>query len=119
MKSLLENYHAKISKLNVANRCKQCALPYGMFAPNIHPPIVIVNTVADQILVRIFDQRQFTSGEIDFMVKEFGHDKVNIEENFQRMLKLNQDACVIADTNLADLCDSSETLARNYCDQGM
>lgn len=75
--------------------------------------------VADQIIHRIFDQRQFTSGEIDYLVKEFGHDRINLEQNFEQVLKLNQDACVIADTNLEDLCNSSERLASNYCDQGM
>lgn len=63
---------------------------------------------ANQIILRLFDHRQFTGGEINFHVREI--DKLNIDDNFNKSLQINQDACVIHDTSsneLVRLCDTS------------
>lgn len=52
--------------------------------------------VAHRLILRLFNHRQFTSGEIDYLVKELC---IPAEENFARVLTTNQNVCLISDRN--------------------
>lgn len=51
--------------------------------------------VSDQIVSRLFDHRQFTNGQVDYLVK--GLDDTRLEDNLDRLLKINERVCVILD----------------------
>lgn len=73
--------------------------------------------MADQLITRLFDQRQFTTGEIQFLSKEFG-EKCFLEENFDKILNLNKNVCVISDTSNSNLCNISIDIGENISDKG-
>lgn len=73
--------------------------------------------VADQLVARLFDQRQFTGGEINYLMRELG-ERSNLEANFDKILKINENACLINDRNSGDMCQSSEPVAKDVCDKG-
>lgn len=75
------------------------------------------NSVADQIVARLFDQRQFTSGEIYYLAKELGG-KVNFEESLDRVLKLNENVCLISDTSDTNLANTDADLAKDISQKG-
>lgn len=51
--------------------------------------------VSDQIVSRLFDHRQFTTGQIDYLVK--GFDNACLEDNLEKLLKINEKVCVVLD----------------------
>lgn len=54
--------------------------------------------VADRIISRLFDHRQFTAGQIDYFIK--GIDSVSEEGvNLDKILKLNEKVCLVMDIN--------------------
>lgn len=55
-----------------------------------------VTKVAHRLILRLFNHRQFTSGEIDYLVKELCNPA---ETNFARILTTNQNVCLITDRN--------------------
>lgn len=55
-----------------------------------------VTKVADRLITRLFNHRQFTSGEINYLVKEVCNP---VEESLPRILSTNQSICLIADKN--------------------
>lgn len=78
--------------------------------------IIMSNTgaairAANQIILRLFDHRQFTSGEIAFHVR--GIEKLQIDANFNKSLKINQDSCVIHDTSSNELTRLGDTSSVN------
>lgn len=73
--------------------------------------------VADQVLARIFDQRQFTNGEINYMVREFG-DVTDLEGNFDKVLKMNETVCMITDKYNEDMCSSCDHIMTNINAEG-
>ena len=73
--------------------------------------------MADQILSRIFDQRQFTGGEINFLVRELD-EKVDLTENFDKLLKINENVCVISDTSREDMCSAHDATMQKLSNQG-
>jgi len=75
--------------------------------------------VADQLISRVFDQRQFTNGEINYLSREIFEGKTNnLEKSFDKLLKVNESVCLIADTNAPDLCINHEAKAKEISDQG-
>lgn len=73
--------------------------------------------VADQLVARIFDQRQFTCGEINYLMRELG-EKSNLEANFDKLLKINENVCLINDRNSGDMCQSGDPVAKDVSDKG-
>lgn len=73
--------------------------------------------VTDQLIARIFDQRQFTSGEINYLIREISENN-RLEGNLDKILRLNQDVCVISDTYASDLSKIDDSLTKNILDQG-
>lgn len=63
------------------------------------------------------DQRQFTSGEIGYLVRELGENN-KIEDDLNKVLKLNQDVCVISDSYTSDLFKIDDNVTKNTLDQG-
>lgn len=45
--------------------------------------------ISGQIVTRLFDHRQFTTGEINYLVEEYQNNH-KIEENFDKILKVNE-----------------------------
>ena len=57
--------------------------------------------VADRIASRLFDHRQFTAGQIDYFVK--GIESIaSPEGNLNKILKTNENGCVIGDVGIHD-----------------
>lgn len=69
-------------------------------------------------MARIFDQGLFTKGEINYITQSFDNDSTNLEENFDKVLKINETVCLIADTNTPNLCAPHDTKAKDVLDQG-
>lgn len=74
-------------------------------------------SVADQLISKIFGHRQFTSGEINYLVREFG-DKNSLDDNFNRILNLNQSICVLTDISNNDLLKTNDGIAKELSNQG-
>lgn len=72
--------------------------------------------VADELVARLFDHRQFTHGEIDYIVKGF-RDKAGIEENLNKTLRINENTCLINDLTSNGLGLLSDELASKILDQ--
>jgi len=72
--------------------------------------------VADQVISRLFDHRQFTSGEINYLLKEL-KDGINLEENFNRILKISQNTYVVSDLSSTNPPKSAENMAKDICDK--
>lgn len=73
--------------------------------------------MADQLITRLFDQRQFTNGEISYLVKGF-EQEANLEANFDRILKINENVCVTLDKTSSDLLRIDDKPVEDVCDQG-
>lgn len=51
------------------------------------------------------------------MVKELG-ENVDLDGNFDRLLRMNENVCVISDTGREDMCSAHDASQRNINDQG-
>lgn len=67
-------------------------------------------------MARIFDQRQFTSGEINYLSREIG-ERINLEDNFNKILRINQTVCVISDLD-NELSKTDVLVAKSIHDEG-
>ncbi|KAG9509602.1 hypothetical protein GZH46_01874, partial [Fragariocoptes setiger] len=52
--------------------------------------------VADQLIARLFDHRQFTAGEIRYLINEL-EDRCKIGRSLEKALSLNQEAGIVSD----------------------
>lgn len=68
--------------------------------------------VGDRIFSRLFDHRQFSAGQIEFIVKGM-EDATGSSNNLDRLLKTNENVCVISDAFFDDISNLDEQVARN------
>lgn len=69
-----------------------------------------------QILSRLFDHRQFTAGQIEYLVRGLDGDAGNSNlqcANFDKLLKINEKVCLMADSLNSDSFISNENLAKD------
>lgn len=64
-----------------------------------------VTKVANRLISRLFNHRQFTSGEIDYHVNEICHPA---ENSFPRILITNQNICLISDRGTENCLEAAE-----------
>lgn len=62
---------------------------------------------ANQLIISLADHQKFNSGQISYIVRE-QIEKPKLEENFDRLLKMNQDVCVLDDTNSGHMCNQCD-----------
>lgn len=75
--------------------------------------------VAEQITTRLFDHRQFTTGEINYFVNEFEFNH-KLNENFDRTLKVNEDlitSAYLASNDLTKLSSDSTKSIEEHLSQ--
>lgn len=81
-----------------------------------HNNTMAATKVADQLISRLFDHRQFTSGEIRYLIEEF-EEQCALDGTLDRALKQQEDVGIISDlteTNLCKLDDKHATDLNNH-----
>lgn len=87
----------------------------GKIANPEHTVVMSHNTqaavkVADQIIARLFDHRQFTSGEIRYLIKEF-EGQCSLDDTLDRALKQQEDVVIISDMTENNICKLDDNQA--------
>lgn len=72
--------------------------------------------VADRIVSRLFDHRQFTAGQIDYLIKGI-ESNANLDETLNKMLKMNENVCLLLDESTKDGIESDNDLAKKATQQ--
>lgn len=60
---------------------------------------------ATQLVTSLADQRKFNAGQITYLGREL-MEKPKLEENFDKILRIDQSICIIDDMTKNDLCKS-------------
>lgn len=76
----------------------------------------VATKIADQIVKKLFDHRQFTTGEINTLIKDYETSQ-RLSDNFDKILKIDEDLNSVYYGLNNDLAKLNDDIAQNLLDQ--